>query len=112
VDPYWLSLEVSYVTHPQAVLYANHFFNTIDRDIPFCGGNCTISDPSIPALVQENFANASYFDAFVVPGAGHGLNLVRVLFTRQPTGISLIEFQEYTWPVTYKTMLDFFDEQI
>ncbi|KAK9771836.1 putative Alpha/Beta hydrolase protein [Seiridium cardinale] len=76
-------------TYPGPVLVV-----TGDRDIPFCGGNCTISTPSIPAMAQEYFANASYFDAFVVPGSGHGLNL------------------EYTWPVTYQAMLDFFDEQI
>ncbi|KAH6660276.1 Alpha/Beta hydrolase protein [Truncatella angustata] len=67
---------------------------TGERDILFCGGNCTSSDPSIPAMVEEFFTNASSFDAFIIPGAGHGLNL------------------EYTWPVTYKTMLDFFDGEI
>lgn len=52
----------------------------IERDVPFCGGNCITSDPSIPAMVRQYFTNPSYFDAFVVPGAGHGLNLVRSPF--------------------------------
>ncbi|KAI1763624.1 Alpha/beta hydrolase family-domain-containing protein [Hypoxylon sp. FL1150] len=49
---------------------------TGDRDIPFCGGNCSTSEPSIPAQVSEYFTNASSFEAVVVCGAGHGLNLV------------------------------------
>ncbi|KAI4598374.1 hypothetical protein KJ359_002783 [Pestalotiopsis sp. 9143b] len=67
---------------------------TGERDIPFCGGNCSVSDPSIPAAAEMFFPNATYFDAFVVPGAGHGLNL------------------QYTWPITYKTILDFFDQHL
>ncbi|KAI0136361.1 Alpha/Beta hydrolase protein [Xylariales sp. AK1849] len=70
------------------------FVITGDRDVPFCGGNCTISKPSIPAMVKQYFANASYFSAFDVPGAGHGLNL------------------QYTWPITYKAILDFFDQHV
>ncbi|ETS87343.1 hypothetical protein PFICI_01171 [Pestalotiopsis fici W106-1] len=67
---------------------------TGERDIPFCGGNCSVTTPSVPEQAGQYFPNATYFDALVVPGAGHGLNL------------------EYTWPVTYKTILDFFDEHL
>ena len=49
------------------------------RDLPYCGGNCLATGnpslPSIPAAVQQSFPNTSKFEAFVVPGAGHGLNL-------------------------------------
>jgi len=49
------------------------------RDLPYCGGNCLATGnpslPSIPAAVQQSFPNTSKFGAFVVPGAGHGLNL-------------------------------------
>ena len=48
----------------------------IDRDIPFCGGNCLQDEPSIPAMVESSFSNSSDFQAVVVPSAGHGLNLV------------------------------------
>lgn len=67
---------------------------TGDRDIPFCGGNCSVSDPSIPAQVQEYFPNTTYFDAFVVPETGHGLNLA------------------YTHPLTYSTILDFLEQHV
>jgi pimeloyl-ACP methyl ester carboxylesterase len=30
---------------------------------------------SIPAAVAKSFSNASSFEAFIVPNAGHGLNL-------------------------------------
>ena len=48
----------------------------IDRDIPFCGGNCLNEQPSIPDQVRDSFSNSSDFKAVVVPSAGHGLNLV------------------------------------
>ncbi|KAK7908026.1 hypothetical protein PG985_015329 [Apiospora marii] len=52
------------------------FVITGERDIPFCGGNCFQTKPSIPANANKSFTNASYFDSFVVPSSGHGLNLV------------------------------------
>ncbi|KAI2620084.1 Alpha/Beta hydrolase protein [Hypoxylon sp. NC1633] len=67
---------------------------TGDRDVPFCAGNCQTSDPSIPAQSKETFTNPSYFEAVVVPGAGHGLNL------------------EFTAQQTYTSILDFFDKNI
>ncbi|KAK6841961.1 hypothetical protein PG989_009500 [Apiospora arundinis] len=70
------------------------FVVTGERDIPFCGGNCFQSNSSIPANVKGFFTDPSYFDSFVVPGAGHGLNL------------------EYTSPITYGRILDFFDTQL
>ena len=48
----------------------------IDRDIPFCGGNCTSGDSTIPAAVEQRFGNSSDFKTVVIPHAGHGLNLV------------------------------------
>ncbi|KAF2723183.1 hypothetical protein K431DRAFT_220490 [Polychaeton citri CBS 116435] len=63
------------------------------RDIPYCGGDCLATgDPelaSIPAASKANFINAKPFEAFIVPNAGHGLNL------------------EYSHPVTYATILNF-----
>ncbi|OTA63563.1 hypothetical protein K449DRAFT_368356 [Hypoxylon sp. EC38] len=53
---------------------------TGERDIPFCGGNCDVSNPSIPAQANQSFPNTSYFDTIIVPGAGHGLNLVNIYF--------------------------------
>ncbi|KAI1770272.1 Alpha/Beta hydrolase protein [Hypoxylon cercidicola] len=65
---------------------------TGERDLPFCGGNCFASEPSFPAQVGKSFTNSSSFEAVVVPGAGHGLNL------------------EYSAQTTYASILDFFDE--
>jgi hypothetical protein len=64
-----------------------------ERDVPFCGGACLATgDPalkSIPAAVVKSFPNAKNFEAFIVPGAGHGLNL------------------EYSYPLTYSTILSY-----
>ncbi|KIW13126.1 hypothetical protein PV08_08313 [Exophiala spinifera] len=52
-----------------------------ERDLVFCGGNCLPPTSSgngtvnLIAEVQGAFPGAKPFDAFVVPGAGHGLNL-------------------------------------
>ncbi|KAI0159852.1 alpha/beta-hydrolase [Xylariaceae sp. FL1272] len=67
---------------------------TGERDGPNCGGNCYSSLPSIPASAKSSFKQASSFKAVIIPGAGHGLNL------------------EYSWPTTYGTILDFFDDVI
>jgi len=52
---------------------------TGERDIPYCGGDCFATGqpdlPSIPAASKMFFPDAPAFEAFVVPGAGHGLNL-------------------------------------
>ncbi|KAI1142438.1 hypothetical protein F5Y05DRAFT_409584 [Hypoxylon sp. FL0543] len=64
-------------------------FFVLERDIPFCGGNCDASSPPIPAQAKQSFTNASYFDAVIVPGAGHGLNLE---FSAQATYASILDF--------------------
>ncbi|KAK1672451.1 Alpha/Beta hydrolase protein [Colletotrichum godetiae] len=50
---------------------------TGERDVPFCGGDCLATGnpklPSIPAGVAPLINNASTFEAYVVPDAGHGL---------------------------------------
>jgi len=52
---------------------------TGERDVPYCGGDClatgNASLPNIPSSSTQYFPNASAFDVFIVPGAGHGLNL-------------------------------------
>jgi pimeloyl-ACP methyl ester carboxylesterase len=62
------------------------------RDVPFCGGDCTITgDPSLPNIPSSsipNFPNTKA-EVVIVPEAGHGLNL------------------EYSAPYTYSTMLEF-----
>jgi len=54
--------------------------SSAERDIPYCGGDCLATGdpalPSIPAASKPYFPNAAVFEAFIVPGAGHGLNLV------------------------------------
>ena len=65
---------------------------TGERDVPYCGGDCYATGGgggSIPAGVREYFPKASKFEAYVVPGAGHGLNL------------------QYSHAVTYDTILGF-----
>ncbi|OLN87222.1 hypothetical protein CCHL11_03603 [Colletotrichum chlorophyti] len=50
---------------------------TGERDLPFCGGDCfETGNPelaSIPAASSQFLKNASPFEAYIVPGAGHGL---------------------------------------
>ncbi|KAF3062060.1 hypothetical protein GL218_04232 [Daldinia childiae] len=70
------------------------FVITGERDDAFCGGNCYVTEPSIPEQTGKSFTNTSHFEAFVVPGAGHGLNL------------------EYTAQATYAKILDFFDKSV
>ncbi|GKT56797.1 alpha/beta-hydrolase [Colletotrichum tofieldiae] len=52
---------------------------TGEKDLPFCGGNCLATGnpelPSIPAAAAEVLKNASPFEAYIVPDAGHGLTL-------------------------------------
>ena len=52
---------------------------TGERDLPFCGGDCTITGnpalSSIPQSSKQYFPDASAFEVFIVPGSGHGLNL-------------------------------------
>ncbi|CAO2657140.1 Nn.00g032660.m01.CDS01 [Neocucurbitaria sp. VM-36] len=54
------------------------FVITGEHDVPFCGGNCfgqvpNITGPNIPAGVKAAFPSASAFEAYIQPGAGHGL---------------------------------------
>ncbi|KAF2673752.1 alpha/beta-hydrolase [Microthyrium microscopicum] len=66
---------------------------TGERDIPFCGGNCLATgDPGLASIPMSSkqFLNASSnFEAYIVPGAGHGLNL------------------EYSHVTTYSQIFDF-----
>ena len=62
------------------------------RDLPFCGGDCLATGgalPNIPSSSQPNFPNAKAFEADIIPGAGHALNL------------------EYSHPSTYQTIVNF-----
>jgi pimeloyl-ACP methyl ester carboxylesterase len=66
---------------------------TGERDVPYCGGNCLAAPdglPNIPSSSKEFFPNAEDFKVTIIPGAGHGLNL------------------EYTWPITYASVNDYF----
>jgi pimeloyl-ACP methyl ester carboxylesterase len=66
---------------------------TGERDIPYCGGNCLAAPTgftSIPAQSLPKIPNAKNPKVFIVPGAGHGLNL------------------EYSHPLTYGTINDYF----
>ncbi|KAF4580874.1 catalytic protein [Ophiocordyceps camponoti-floridani] len=73
---------------------------TGNRDLPFCGGNC--SNPAIInnmaanllEAARPNFASASVLETNVVPRAGHALNL------------------EFTAPLTYDMVLDFIDRNL
>jgi pimeloyl-ACP methyl ester carboxylesterase len=68
------------------------FVITGELDVPFCGGSClegASNGSSIPAQAQKFFTSTN-ISTTVVPGAGHGLNL------------------EYSHPVTYKAINDFF----
>ncbi|KAK5078699.1 hypothetical protein LTR64_002887 [Lithohypha guttulata] len=66
---------------------------TGEHDTPYCGGDClatgNASLPSIPAASRMFLPNAAPFQAFIVPGSGHGLNF------------------EYSHPTTYGTILNF-----
>jgi len=67
---------------------------TGDYDIPFCGGNCTTGNSSFLDVSASLLKKASPFETFVVPKAGHGLNL------------------EYSWPTTYGKILDFLGKYV
>lgn len=66
---------------------------TGEHDTPYCGGDCyATGNPalaSIPAASKMFIPNAAPFEAYIVAGAGHGLNL------------------QYTAPITYSTILNF-----
>lgn len=76
------------------------FIITGERDIPFCGGDCTstmmagVDAPDLIAVSKPMFAQASSFDYHIVEGAGHGLNLA------------------YSHETTYGKILDFFSSKI
>ncbi|KAK3072373.1 hypothetical protein LTR53_006951 [Teratosphaeriaceae sp. CCFEE 6253] len=63
---------------------------TGERDTPYCGGNCYALPPSIPQLAFATIPNAKNPKAVVINGTGHGLNL------------------EYTHPITYATINNYF----
>lgn len=51
---------------------------TGQRDLPYCGGDCTITGsslPNIPSSSQQYLPNAKPFQVEIITGAGHGLNL-------------------------------------
>lgn len=66
--------------HTSHGLYAYSVPFGLDRDIPFCGGNCMATmgdDASGPNLIEQsssNFKKAAVFNATVVPDVGHALN--------------------------------------
>ncbi|PTB46118.1 hypothetical protein M441DRAFT_63418 [Trichoderma asperellum CBS 433.97] len=68
---------------------------TGERDLPFCGGNCTDTTsiqgafPDLLAPSKAFFPSAATFNTSIVPGAGHGLNL------------------GYSHKTTYASMFDF-----
>lgn len=66
----------------------------LDYDVPFCGGNCTMGNSSFLDVSASLLKKASPFEAFVVPKAGHGLNL------------------EYSWPTTYGKILHFLGKHV
>ncbi|OTB20067.1 hypothetical protein K445DRAFT_372816 [Daldinia sp. EC12] len=70
------------------------FVITGENDIAFCGGNCYVTNPSIPAQVASSFPNNTLIESYVVAGSGHGLNL------------------EYSAQDTYARILDFFDKSV
>jgi pimeloyl-ACP methyl ester carboxylesterase len=51
-----------------------------DRDLPFCGGDCSnTGNPCLGSFLDVSaglLKNATPFESYVVPGAGHGLALV------------------------------------
>jgi hypothetical protein len=78
----YLSLEVSCIEDVQGRTCLLMWETVSDRDLPFCGGNCSTTTPSIPAKAKESFPNARFFDASIIPEAGHGLNMVSVHIPR------------------------------
>jgi pimeloyl-ACP methyl ester carboxylesterase len=52
---------------------------TGERDLPFCGGDCFATGnpnlPNIPSISKQFLPKADHFEVFIVPKAGHGLNL-------------------------------------
>lgn len=72
----------------------------IERDIPFCGGNCTDSSAiqgkakDIIEYSRPNYAKACVFETNIVPGSGHGINY------------------NYAAPGAYKTILDFTQKNV
>lgn len=66
---------------------------SLERDIPFCGGNCLGTGGaggSIPQQAFKTIPNAKDPQAVIVPATGHGLNL------------------QYSWPFTYSSILNYF----
>ncbi|OAQ89493.1 catalytic protein [Purpureocillium lilacinum] len=78
---------------------------TGDRDVPFCGGDCTNTKPlaamnitepfpNLLAMSKGSFKKAKAFNATVVPLGGHGLNL------------------GYSAGFTYNAILDFLNAEL
>ncbi|TLD21636.1 hypothetical protein E2P81_ATG08224 [Venturia nashicola] len=70
---------------------------TGERDVPFCGGDCIITgNPALPNLLAQSkpyLPNVKNFTGFIVPGAGHGLNL------------------QYSHRLVYSTILNYLQAQ-
>ncbi|KAG7126477.1 hypothetical protein HYQ46_010468 [Verticillium longisporum] len=51
----------------------------LDRDVPFCGGDCSATgNPQLKSILDTSsqfLQQAQPFEAYVVKGAGHGLAL-------------------------------------
>lgn len=51
---------------------------TGDRDVPFCGGDCSNTGgvaASIPEMAKMAFPKTKRFQAYIQPNTGHGLNM-------------------------------------
>lgn len=86
-----------------------------DRDLPFCGGDCSATgDSGLNSLLDlsaDFLSQASPFEAYAVPGAGHGMGLVGYPVTalfRQETMRRLTRAsQEYSHAEVTGKILDF-----
>lgn len=78
----------------------NHYTDSADHDVPFCGGDCMATsaiDDKFPNLIASSepmFPNASPFNATIVPEAGHGV------------------FLGYSSSGAYDTILEFIDMHV
>ncbi|KID62689.1 catalytic protein, partial [Metarhizium hybridum] len=65
-----------------------------DRDLIFCGGNCSSSTPSAAELVRPKFTKVTDFEAVIIPQTGHLLNF------------------EYSHPTAYSAIIDFLNRHV
>jgi hypothetical protein len=81
-----------------------------ERDLIYCGTDCYATGnsnmSSVLDLSESYFPLKPPFKAMVIPGAGHGLNLVGYPRYSQEASM-LTKSQDFTWPTTYQTISDF-----